>query len=1129
MGRLFRPLVIAGIGLMLLLSQSALAQPEVGNGSPNAAAVESAAPVSERTIYIPFKDLNAALGSPSAKIVLPYRTYQELQDQIRSHQLEKVSPGAILSSARYQVTAEESFAIVAATLKFEVLRPGATLPVNFADAAIGSAVLPDGSLLRGDGAGKYTLIFPKAGTQVVDLKLSVRISQSPAGREITINCPLSAVTELDVTVPQTDQFIEVTPDAVQLKADAAEGDKGSRAKAQLGATSKIQVRWHTSTSNAPEMNLLTNVNTQTLVTIADGQVHTHSWLTYDILRGELNQVRIAIPAASRLLDVSSETRIRNWKVEKQNGNQIVVVDLLQPVTKQFRLELDAEAKLGNDPVIFGGTHAEGGSLGVQPLDAVRVSGQLAVRHSPDLSVNVNSMTGLIRLDANDAAPVLKGTNALLFRFYTNDYALNLRVQPVLPRIGVNQQTAVFLRKDDLRFEEQFQFQVERIGVFELKLRLPADVTIDNVTGKNVKGFRIHEGILTIELNEQVLGTIPVLLTGRRPLPEAGGQEFPLPVSTPEGVERSDGVVVVYSRDALEVQTPLESVQSAQPMAIHAAQQREGQTPVSAWSYSRHPVVIPVRIQQKPTRLSATVETLVDVQPEITRVKSTVDFLVEQSPVNTFRIEVPGSISAKLQIDAVTEGGVALRQKVASEPVDGKVIWTMTMQSPVQGHQKFNLVYDLPTTLITGADAAAGGTVFPLPRPLGLVNSEGTVTTPIATHYGEVAVQKDRGLSLTSAQGTTLEQVDPRELKLITQPASLAYRYYRDDAEHPATVAVATQRFEVQNVVSTIISQGLVEIVTSQDSQATYRCRYRVQTSERQRLLVALPENLEVLSILLNDRDVKLEKAGVTLPQDLKLFSPYWLNIHRPENSDVPFMLSFQFLWNVNPALGESQFGSGKLQLPLPVVDVQGHGVVQELKVVIWVPEKYRLVGNATPFQLQTVPTPLQSIRGRKPDRNVAAVESWIADGKSATPGTMQFPTEGREPYIYTTLGQASQIEVRWWHRLGMTVIFSVAAALIGWTLLGTSWENRLGVLLCFVFIAALYGMADQSGLYEVVSAAKYGLALILAIWLLHSLLRRPDLRRTKASAARPAPVVEDAGGKNDAPPSSGEDAVSPGH
>ena len=109
------------------------------------------------------------------------------------------------------------------------------------------------------------------------------------------------------------------------------------------------------------------------------------------------------------------------------------------------------------------------------------------------------------------------------------------------------------------------------------------------------------------------------------------------------------------------------------------------------------------------------------------------------------------------------------------------------------------------------------------------------------------------------------------------------------------------------------------------------------------------------------------------------------------------------------------------------------------------------------------------------------------------------------PYIFTNLGGASRIEVRWWNRIAMTLFLSGVLALIGWILLRTSWENKLGFLLLLGFLAALYGLKDPHGLREGLLAAGPGLILLLAIWLIHGLFRGVEGTRKLSRRSKNGP------------------------
>lgn len=1071
------------------------ALPEEGSEEAVPKAVVS--PGGERIIYIPFKDLSGTFEDHKSDIIMPYGQYQELLAAWKKRNEKPKAPAAVITAADYQVRIDGDLARISATLKMTVLgEPWVWIRVKFGEASI-SSVAGDQVLLRGVGNGEYELYFETRGEKTVQLELAVPVSQSPDGRQFAFNVPPVGVTTLDVTVPRKDQSIEITPKIVELSVDAAEaaGDV-TRLRANVGATQELRVQWHPKTTLKPEMNLLSSVNNQTLVNLEDGLIHTDTWLHYEILRGSMEQCRIVVPENQRILDVTATARIKNWKSEVQDGNQIVTVDFLTPVEKPVTVEVHSEQQLAeNGEFAVGGWTAGTVSRGIHALDVVRESGQLAIRYSGDYNVTIAQQQGVVRIEDGEVAPHLKGANKLAYKFYTPDFTLNLSAKPVEPRLMVGHQILLTFQDDELQVADDLQYLVERAGVFELKLKVPADLVIDDVQSPRMKEYNFNEQSreLTVTLAERTQGTIPLTIRAHRPLAADQGPQK-LPFIEPLNVERETGVIFVYAKDAIEVVTEQTGLEGVQPLPANQA--RRGNTSLnSAWSFTRRPLTIPVRTQRKPTRLSAQVGTTIDIQPELTQVQTELEYLIEYSGVETFRFEVPEAISADLRIELPPGDQVSapIKQRTAGEPVDGWVTWTVITQREMIGKQRFLMTYDVPQGTPDAAtddeneDAEDSDLLVQLVRPLELINDARESTTSLSNVQGEVLVKKERSLSISSkGTGGGIELIDLRELKTLPQAGTLAYRYFNASAEDRSTVKISQSRHEIQEVVSTVVSRGLVEIVAGEDAEATYRGRFNVKTTERQRLLVHLPVNLEVLGTFLNEREVKLEKAELLDSETLgPNWLPFWVNVARAESSDQSFLLTFQFLWRVNPPLGESSFGRGKMSLPLPIIGERAASVTQELKVVVWVPEKYALVGDPSDFEIQTTRRSDSVLFGEWADRRIDYLEDWVSQGNSLTGTASQFPTEGRVPFVYTNLGGAKLIKVEWWNHVLMSLIVSVAIALIGWVLLRTSWENKLGMFLIAAFAAALYGLSDSHALSQGMHAARYGIWLLVGLWLVH--------------------------------------------
>jgi hypothetical protein len=237
------------------------------------------------------------------------------------------------------------------------------------------------------------------------------------------------------------------------------------------------------------------------------------------------------------------------------------------------------------------------------------------------------------------------------------------------------------------------------------------------------------------------------------------------------------------------------------------------------------------------------------------------------------------------------------------------------------------------------------------RVLGVLNQEGTAEqVPVTNLLGEIVVQKDRLWSL-AASPKDLQTIDVRELTLLPADGSLAYRYSQQKGE----LALSATEHEIQEVVQTVISRALVEVVLTQDDMITYRCRFQMKTSERQRLQLELPAKVQSLGVMVAGKQVNLEKDSANTGRAGT--DVYYVNVARAGSSDQPFSVTIVYRIP-GKGLPVTKFG-GPLDLHLPQLGATTNKqdvVVQQLRVVIWVPEQLTLVGSPTHF------TPERSLR-----------------------------------------------------------------------------------------------------------------------------------------------------------------------
>jgi hypothetical protein len=386
--------------------------------------------------------------------------------------------------------------------------------------------------------------------------------------------------------------------------------------------------------------------------------------------------------------------------------------------------------------------------------------------------------------------------------------------------------------------------------------------------------------------------------------------------------------------------------------------------------------------------------------------------------------------------------------------------------------------------------------------------------------GEIMVQKDRALSVSAKGGSDLEPIDVRELTLLPQDGNLAYRYYKQP-EKLATefkLDLTATRHEIQEVVETVVAQALIEAVVTddpKDNRVTYRCRYRLKTSERQRLRIVLPRAVEILDTFVAGKRVDLEKdPNKPESKDAEAFT---INVARATPSDEPFVMALVFRapFRESPLRG----WSGNLKLAFPRLGgetKQGHAAVaiQQLRTAVWAPQEFTLVGTPRDFTAEQ-PTRLDLLTGAVSySLSTGALESWFGDTSSPGAAGFAFTPAGRA-YAYGRLGAADAIEVSYWRTNWFTWVISGAVALIAVVLAYTSWENRLSIVLLVAFGCAMYALRDADQTLNGIAAARWGIAVMLAYWLIHTLNRprqqlapiRPPTAHGAVAGAAPAAVI----------------------
>ena len=1054
----------------------------------------------EQLIYVPYKQLSTVFEKQKATVFMPYAEYLKLWLK-NAEQPGQPPIAVVISAASYRAKIDQDVARIEAEYTVRVLgKAWSELPLKFGEAAVGDVTSDGGDnkpnekiLLRATGDGTYALLFPTTGEHKVKIQLAARVRSSPDGKSFDLEVPAVGVTKFELLIPEADQAVEVNPLLVRQPIEAAKG-KETKIAGNLGAANRIGVLWHPKASIKPEMDLLASVTNHTQVSVADGLIHTDAFLRYDVLRGELNQLRVAVPKGDRILGVSSnDANVKGWKAVDEANRQVVTIELLSGAKKALTLEVHTERPAPAEAFNVVGLNDNAPAAGIHALDVVRESGQLVVAKGADLLLNIEKLTGLTRIEEAEVAEQIRRPGSLAYKFYSPKVELKLSAKAVEPRVLVNHIAKLQFLDDELRSNTELHYTIERAGLFELQIRVPDKLVIDRVIGPpQIKEHPVEtkDGttILRIVLDMKREGAIQFNVIGHMVLDaSAKEQNVTMPLLEPLNVERETGQVSIFAAPAIEVLTDEKAIKGVQPErnADPNPPFVAGGTLASAWSFTRRPVEIPVKTTRRPTRLTASVATSLNAKPETADVRTTVTYKVDFAGLDTFQIAVPEALADAVQIRTAQGATVpAIKEKKKAEKaVDGFVTWTIILQREAVGDVPFEITYDLKPV---EGEGKKNNATLSWQQEIKSVKAAGLPgegeskagKVELSDVYGEITVTKDKALTVTAdPTGDDLEAIDPRELSLLPQDGSLAYRYYTQ----PVSLKVSAKKHEIQEVVETVVSKGMIEVVVDQDDKASYRCRFKLKTSERQRLRIDLPKGSEILGVLVDNKSVSPEKAGKGTDD---AFDSYFVSVARAGKSDEAFSVTLQFLWPVNPKPFDGWHG--KLRVSLPRIGgPKGSAVaVQQLRTVVWVPEKFSLVGTPDSFIREQHLTLERALDGHITSVvNQAELEQWIG---TSSVGVADFATQG-QAYSFHNLGGAEHLEVTWWKMSFASIVATIALSFLGVVLIPTTWRNRLGWVLAGVLIAVCYGLNDADTVLHGVAAARWGLVLMFALWTVWSL------------------------------------------
>jgi hypothetical protein len=738
----------------------------------------------------------------------------------------------------------------------------------------------DARLVR-DGK-TVAVLLPRRGETTLQMKLLVKLGGDVTKRQLAFALPAALTSQLSVTIDQEEADVEF-PTAVSFKRVPVK--QQTRVEAIIGSGERVELFWTPRVKRAAEIAATVMCHNATLVAFGGGVVSVRATLDYQVTQGELRQARVRLPAGHRLLRVEGES-IRTWEIKSENGEQILLVELLKGVAPSYRLTVETETMLEALPTTakVETPHA---------LDVKRETGLVALRGDEELELAVEKADEAQRVDVEEFARVAaQKADGLLsaFRFLKPEFALHVRAAAVQPQVEAIVRNHIRVNPDWESVSAAVDYTIKRAGVFTLKLALPPGYHLDQVRGDKVQQWaeRTEDGarVLEVTLKERISGSYALNLELSKIY---GVLPKPLPIVGvhPLGATKLTGFISVAANPGLAVKTEsFDGLTEIPAASLPDFNSLGGLASVLAFKH------IPPEPKAAPDwKLAVTTETVEAwVRAEIVNTLTLAETLVsgralvrydiQNAPVKELRLIVPTAFK-----NVEVSGDNIRRRDQSGEQ------WRVELQSKVRGHYTLTVTWEQPrdakTNLLELAGVSAGA---------------------VERETGVLVIVARPPLQVTENRTDDLIRIDTRDLPEWAgrpdEAAVLAYRYLRPGYR----LALEAKRFDEAEVLQALAENVRLTTVVADDGQTMTEMSLAVRNNARQHLEVELPPGAKVWSAFVAGQAVRPSR------RDGKLLLP----LERSGADDAPIAIELTYAGtNLFPQnRGQIEFLSPKLDVPL---------------------------------------------------------------------------------------------------------------------------------------------------------------------------------------------------------------------
>ncbi|MHC4483367.1 MAG: hypothetical protein ACYSW4_07435, partial [Planctomycetota bacterium] len=904
-------------------------------------------------VYVPYEKLKGVFEKEQQGVFLPFKEFEKLWRAAQGKPVD-VSEAPfeyLISTARFKGKVKDELATLRLELTIDILAKGwVEVPIGLGEVGVSQAefIKPKNTkikpLLRVVD-GQYILMVKGKGRYVVALDFVRQLKTKPGLHVLNYRMPSASITMLELLIPEENLKVDVEPmlAATTLQVEA-EGVKATRLQAFLGSANQVRLSWKPKTEAAPELKPVVVCEQFQHINVAEALISYEVKLSYTIRRGGVDSFIVQLPGQFRITDVSG-ANIAKWDMETTAGTpgpqarQVVKVKLFSPAKDKYTLKVKMERFLQE--------------------------AQTEIPLVPVVTEGVLRRSGLIGITCSPR------------------------------RLVVNQRWMLGVDSDQLHLRGRIRYNVERTGVFELKMNFPEPWKIDSVGPDQVVDDHQLKGEgatreLHILLKREMTGAFDLEMVARagRAQPETP-VDFSLPLADARDLQLYRGQLILLLADHLRAE--VEEVQQLQAISLRRAKrwtEIAGLSPAMAFEFRAidrdERAGGRFKIAVKPPQVSAVVYRLVNIQQGSIVQEAVVQYRIRYAPVDTFYLKMPEEL-AEMDVQ-ISGANIKEKPRIKELPPDQRdkaeegekedVKWAyykIVLQSKVLGSHQLKVrtrrafqagQIGQATTVVVEPILAAG--------KLSHQNGHIAIAKAETLAIGEPVMK-----NLIPADAGSSADLPYRRHRRI---ASLAFKYTVPPFE--LSFPVVTQK--EARVFTTIVSGAIVEQVLARDGTLNTHATYLLETAKGDRLPITLPSEAQLTAVLLNGDEAAVE-MGVSPDERIVRLSHSAGQVSR-------FVLEVSY--------GLKDASASNLIAPALPEEIP----VQQTLWRLWIPKDYYVLGYAKVFsRLETHQSQhmLETLRRKQPSQvafklpSQGKVLNFVRQG---SPGKLSVTAMGKEAF-----------------------------------------------------------------------------------------------------------------------------------